>query len=246
MSTQELTQGSSLLLSRLSHYNRWIAAHLDRLGPLEGTILEFGCGSGGVSRALAELPRVRRVIANDISPHVKTYFAEHMRGVPKVEFCDANVFEDPQRFSDMAYDWVVTSNTLEHIEDDGTALRRVVERARTRKGVVLVPAFDCLYGTCDRDGGHYRRYTKTSFRGMAERAGLRVERAFYCNLIGALAWWYQYVLRKRVDYTTESHAQNYSMFDRYVVPVYSRVERVLPCPFGLSLVARVSLVDGLE
>jgi hypothetical protein len=162
-----------------------------------------------------------------------------MRAVPKVEFTDANIFDEPQRFSEMGYDWVVTSNTLEHIDRDGEALRRIVERARTRTGIVLVPAFNCLYGTCDRDGGHLRRYTKTSFGRMAAGAELRVERMFYCNVIGAAAWWYQYVLRKRVDYTTESHAQNYSLFDRYVVPVYSRIERLLPCPFGLSLVARV-------
>lgn len=245
MNTQELTQGSSLLLSGLSHYNRWIAEHLNRLGPLEGVVLEFGCGSGGVSRALAVLPGVRRVIANDISPHVKAYFTEHLATVPNVEFCDANVFEQPQTFADMRYDWVVTSNTLEHIEDDGTALRRVVERARTRKGIVLVPAFGCLYGTCDRDGGHLRRYTKTSFRHMADRAGLRVERMFYCNMIGAFAWWAQYVLLRREDYTTDSHAHNYSMFDRYIVPAYSKIERFVPCPFGLSLVARVTVARAL-
>jgi SAM-dependent methyltransferase len=241
MNTQELTQGSSLLLSGLSHYNGWLAAQLDRLGPLEGVVLEFGCGSGGVSRALAALPKVTRVIGNDISPHVKAYFAQHLAGLPKLEFIDANIFTEPGAFSAMEYDWAVTSNTLEHIEEDGRALRSIVERARTRTAIALVPAFDCFYGTCDRDGGHLRRYTKQSFRRMAEKAGLRVERIFYFNMLGAFAWWMQYVLLKRVDYTTESHAQNYSMFNRLVVPLYSKIERIIPCPFGLSLVARVTL-----
>jgi len=239
MSTQELIQGSSLLLSTLTHYNRWMADRLNRLGPIQGTVLEFGCGSGGMARALRQLPGVTRLIANDVSPHVRDYFREHLSGIPGLEFSDADIFQTPETFRAMNYDIAVTSNTLEHIEDDATALRRIAECARTRTAVVLVPAFNCLYGTCDRDGGHFRRYTKASFRDMAARAGLRVEAISYFNLLGAAGWWTQYVLLKRTDYETESHAANYSLFDQWIVPAYSRVERWVPLPFGLSLVARV-------
>jgi SAM-dependent methyltransferase len=239
MSEQELIHGSSFLLSRLSHYNRWMAARLDALGPIEGTVLEFGCGSGGLARALVQLPGVRRVIANDISPHVTKYFAAHLAAVPNLEFSDADILQHPEAFAAFNYDIAVTSNTLEHIEQDALALKRVTEHARRRMTVVLVPALDCLYGTCDADGGHLRRYTKNSFRRMAESAGLRVEDMSYFNMVGAFGWWAQYVLLKRRDYETASHAQSYSLFDRLIVPVYSRIERVLPCPFGLSLVARV-------
>jgi SAM-dependent methyltransferase len=243
MSHQELIQGSSLLLSTLSHYNRWMAERLNALGPIRGTVLEFGCGSGGMARALVALPGVTRLIANDISPHVRDYFATHLAHVPNLEFCGADVFTEPEAFAAMHYDIAVTSNTLEHIEQDGLALQRITRHARTRTAVVLVPAFDCLYGTCDADGGHLRRYTKKRFRTMAAGAGLRVDQISYFNMIGAFGWWMQYVVRKRTDYETESHAQNYSIFDKWIVPVYSRVERVLPCPFGLSLVARVSSVE---
>jgi hypothetical protein len=157
-----------------------------------------------------------------------------------LEFSDADIFQAPEVFRAMNYDVAVTSNTLEHIEDDGLALERITECARRKTALVLVPAFNCLYGTCDRDGGHFRRYTKRSFRRMAEGRGLTVEAISYFNLLGAAGWWTQYVLMKRTDYETESHAANYSIFDRYIVPVYSRLERLVPLPFGLSLVARVS------
>ena len=241
MSTTELVQGSSLLLSKLTHYNRWMADRLNRLGPIQGTVLEFGCGSGGMARALLQLPGVTRLIANDVSPHVKDYFQKNLSGIPGLEFSDADIFQTPETFRAMGYDIAVTSNTLEHIEDDGTALRRITECARTRTAVILVPAFNCLYGTCDRDGGHFRRYTKASFRKMAEGAGLRVEAISYFNLLGAAGWWTQYVLLKRTDYETDSHAANYSIFDKWIVPIYSRVERHMPLPFGLSLVARVRI-----
>ena len=247
MNTIELTHGSSLLTSGLSHYNRWMAEQLNSVGPLHGTVLEFGCGSGGLTQALAHLPGVRRVIGNDVSPHVREYFRARFGGEPRIDFIGADILSDPAAFDGLDYDWAVSSNTLEHVERDGDALRSITERARTRSAVILVPAFDCFYGTCDRDGGHLRRYTKRSFARMAESAGLRVERMFYFNMIGALAWWAQYVLLKREDYTAEGHAQTYSIFNQYVVPLYSRIERPLPCPFGLSLIARVSLArDGVS
>jgi SAM-dependent methyltransferase len=229
MDTVELTHGSSLLTSGLSHYNRWMALQLNRLGPLQGTVLEFGCGSGGLTRALAQLPGVDRVIANDVSPHVKDYFRSQFAADARVEFVGADILSAPREFDRIRYDWAVSSNTLEHVERDGEALRRIAERARTRQALILVPAFNCLYGTCDRDGGHLRRYTKRTFTRMAEAGGLQVERVFYFNMVGAFAWWAQYVLLKRDDYTAESHAQTYSTFNRFVVPLYSRIERFLPC-----------------
>ena len=93
MSNLDLIQGSSGLLSELSHYNRWMADRLNELGPIEGTVLEFGCGSGGMTQALLALPGVRRLIANDISPQVRKYFTEHLSSLPNLEFSDANVFE---------------------------------------------------------------------------------------------------------------------------------------------------------
>ena len=240
MSNQDLIQGSSLLLSKLSHYNHWMAIRLNALGPIEGTVLEFGCGSGGMARALVQLPGVSRLIANDVSPHVKDYFEKNLASVPNLEFSNADIFKTPELFKAMNYNIAVTSNTLEHIENDGLALKRITECARSKTAVILVPAFNCLYGTCDKDGGHFRRYTKRSFRKMAEGAGLTVEKVSYFNLLGAAGWWTQYVLMKRTDYETASHASNYSIFDKYIVPVYSQVERLVPLPFGLSLVARVS------
>ncbi len=243
MREKELTEGSSFLLSKLSHYNRWMAEQLNRLGPISGTVLEFGCGSGGMTQALVHLSGVERVIANDISPHVKEFLLEKFEGVTTIKFSDANILEDPQAFADMRYDWAVSSNTLEHIEDDKTALRWIVEYARLKTALILVPAFNCLYGTCDRDGGHLRRYSKASFRKLARDAGLEVNGLFYFNILGAFAWWTQYVFLRQQNYSEESHTYSYSFFDRYIVPFYSRVERRLNCPFGLSLVARVTLPD---
>lgn len=240
---RELIEGSSLLLSELSHYNRWLAEQLNRLGPIGGTVLEFGCGCGGLTHAVACLPGVEKVIANDISPHVREFCLTRFAKFKNIEFSDANILESPEAFASLSYDWAISSNTLEHVEDDKTALRRITEHARLKTAIILVPAFKCLYGTCDRDGGHLRRYTRATFEKLADGAGMELNGAFYFNMLGALAWWLQYVLLRVRKYEDEAHLRRYSFFDRHIVPFYSKLERRLDCPFGLSLVARVTLRD---
>jgi len=237
---KELTQGSSYLLSNLSRYNQWLAYQVARLSPLEGTVLDFGCGTGGFTLALSNYAAVDKVIANDVSPHVADYFSGKYGQYPKIEFSNADILLEPEKYDQMGYDIAITSNTLEHIEDDKTALRNLVKYSRQKTALVIVPAFNCLYGTCDRDGGHFRRYTKASFARLTDDAGLKIEKMRYFNMIGALAWWGQYVFLKMNNYQDESHTYSYSFFDKYVLPIYSRLESPLNCPFGLSLVAKVT------
>jgi hypothetical protein len=99
--------------------------------------------------------------------------------------------------------------------------------------VLLVPAFPELYGPIDRKLGHYRRYKQRSVASLAERCGLAVRRIRYMNTVGLLGWWWNArVLRREVQ-----SAAQIELFDRVVAPLMSRVEDLVPPPFGQSLLA---------
>ena len=69
-------------------------------------------------------------------------------------------FRDLARFRP---DSVVCLNVLEHIADDRAALGAMSEIVVPGGVIVLlVPAFDALYGPIDRNLGHYRRYRRRS------------------------------------------------------------------------------------
>jgi len=209
------------------------------LQPLSGKVLEFGCGTGGVTRALAAVNSIETVFANDISPEVADFFANKKMS-DKIKFLSDDLIANPSLLSKLNYDYAITTNTLEHIEKDGEALHSITVSASERFSLVLVPAFDCLYGTCDRDGGHIRRYTRQSFSDMCERNNLRVERIRYVNMVGAFAWWVKYVFLRRTDYSSKKHSNSYSFFDKRVLPITSIIESRVGAPFGLSLIAKVS------
>jgi hypothetical protein len=65
------------------------------------------------------------------------------------------------------------------------------------------------------------------------QAGFAITSLRYSNPIGLLGWFFNTRITRRVQ---QSDAQ-IRIFDRLIVPWSSRLERVVPPPIGLSLVA---------
>jgi len=123
---------------------------------------------------------------------------------------------------------------LEHIEDHRSALRGMASVLVPGGAIVLlVPAFQSLYGPIDRNLSHRRRYSRTSLAGLAQGAGLRVEKLHYVNAAGFFGWWINAHIFRRA---AQSERQ-IRIFDRCIVPWMSRLEAVVPPGFGQSLFA---------
>jgi SAM-dependent methyltransferase len=87
-------------------------------------------------------------------------------------------------FEGQKFGLVCLFDVLEHVEDDQGALNCVYERVEKGGTVILtVPAFQWLYGSHDKAHHHFRRYTATHLRVLAERAGFRVKRRGYFNTL---------------------------------------------------------------
>jgi hypothetical protein len=97
--------------------------------------------------------------------------------------------------------------------------------------VILVPAIQALYGEMDRELGHFRRYSKRSLARVLNLAGLEVERLMWFSRFSILGWWFNGRVRRQRFIPV----RQLRLFDA-MVPVL-RMERFLPLPFGLSLIA---------
>jgi hypothetical protein len=97
--------------------------------------------------------------------------------------------------------------------------------------VLLVPAFPALYGPIDRNLGHYRRYSRRSIASLAAATSLRIRKVHYVNAAGFFGWWVNsHILRRRAQ-----SEKQIEIFDRYLVPLLSRLEGMVTPPFGQSL-----------
>lgn len=196
-------------------------------------VLEVGCGTGNFTAMLLDCEAVFALDKEHACVEAlrQRYATHHNVQAFTCDVVDKKTF---QTFGRFAPDSCVCINVLEHIEDDGGLLQSMSEvLAPGGVIVLLVPAFPSLYGPIDRRLGHFRRYTMRSLGELAAAVGLRRKKAHYMNAFGFFGWWANARIFRR-EVQSESQID---FFDRYIVPVASRLEAIAPPPFGQSIFA---------
>jgi glycosyltransferase involved in cell wall biosynthesis len=212
----------------LRRYNRFMWGLLE---PYVGRhILEIGSGTGLLTRYLAGRGRLT---ATDLDRDYVELLGRMFAGHPNVDVRQldlAHLAEDG--IARAAYDTVICSNVLEHIEDDAGALRAMRDvLAPGGRVVLVVPAIKALYGEIDRAIHHYRRYSREEIATKLQTAGLDVEHLSAFNMLGVPGWWLNSVVLRRRSVPGIQAKIN----DR-LVPVL-RLERLIGPPVGMSFLA---------
>jgi SAM-dependent methyltransferase len=199
---------------------------------LGARVLEIGCGLGNFTQHLADR---ELVVGIDIEPDcIAGHRARFAGRANMVSLCLDAASPEFEKLREHRLDSVACLNVLEHIRDEAAALAHMYAvLPEGGRAVLIVPAFERLYGPIDERLGHYRRYSKKSLTRVAERAGFRAETLRYMNSVGFFGWWFNaHVARK----TAQSEVQ-IAVFDALVVPVLSRVEGWMEPPLGQSIFA---------
>ena len=197
-------------------------------------VLDIGCGSGALITILGRMGKdawglePNRELMEAASDRDPALHLHHGTG----ELVDQ---------LGCTFDTITIIDVLEHIEDDGAQIERI-RRALTRGGqlVVLVPAFQLLFGKRDVVAGHYRRYSRKRLVGLLRAHGFEIERVRYWNALGFLP----YLVAERVfrrelrgDIRTERAK---SLWQRALIrglhTWYRKIENNASFGFGLSLI----------
>jgi len=196
---------------------------------LGSRVLEVGCGEGTMTRLLADR---ELVVAIDIDSANVREVAARFNGYPNVVSMQLDITQPGDRLRRFRLDSAICSNVLEHIRDDGLALRQISSVLPSgAKLVLVVPAGPWLYGRMDVALGHYRRYSREDLRAKVRLAGF-VETRIYCfNALGVVGWFVNgKIFRRRTLPEWQLR-----VFNRIARPVLS-IESHLPLNTGLSLV----------
>lgn len=193
-------------------------------------VIEVGCGVGNFTGMLLDS---EAVVALDVEPACVERLLKRYPGQSNLEAyvfgATSPQFAELKRFSP---DSCVCLNVLEHVEDDLEAVKQMAS-VLVPGGVVvlLLPAFPALRGAVDRNLGHFRRYRARDARDLAEAAGMRIRKMRFMNSIGLLGWW----ANSHLFHVQANPEWQIGLFDAVIAPVLSRLEAIVPPPFGQSL-----------
>jgi len=217
------------IMSRARNYTEWIFDKYENC--IGKRVVEIGAGIGNFTGKFIDKELV--IAVDNYKPcidYIKNRFADNNNIVPFEESIDSPSILSLSRYSP---DTIVCINVLEHVEDDIAALDNMFSiLTEGGKLILLVPAFQFMYGTIDRLVGHYRRYSKRDIETKLVTAGFYVKSISYMNCIAPFGWF----LNNRILKKQEESLSQVIFYDRFVVPWLRKVEQIFIPPFGLSLV----------
>jgi ubiquinone/menaquinone biosynthesis C-methylase UbiE len=205
-------------------------------------ILDVGSGGGMIASSLLEFGSVA---VCDVDQRCEE--AVRRRGGLTFRYGRAEAIP----FDDGSFDLVTAFDVIEHVEDDGAALREFVRVVRPGGGVAIaVPAYQWMWGRQDVVSGHFRRYTQRLLRDRIESAGLRIQRLTAFNTVLFLPAAAIRLFRGRVRPEQPQQADDLVRSDFSMTPpgpvndvlatlfAAERMPlRVMDLPFGVSLFA---------
>ena len=197
-----------------------------------GAAVEVGAGIGTFSERLLDAG-VESLLLIEPEEACADVLADRFGHDPRVRVVReqlpnaASLLEQPHSF-----DFVLCQNVLEHVDEDGRAVRVMGSALRSGGRLcVLVPAGPRLFGPLDRAYGHYRRYTRDSLCALIDEAGLRITDLYTFNALGIPGWW----VKNRIG-ANSLDTRSLTAYEA-LLPIWRSVERRVRLPWGLSLIA---------
>ena len=172
--------GASILSeidSNLVNYSRSIATkllhHSNLTGKTAPRVLDFGAGAGTLTQIWIGISGIAPDCV-ELDPNLRSQL--HSKGLRAVA-----------SLSELTglYDYIYTSNVLEHIEHDEVILAQLRDLLKTDGTLgIYVPAFEVLFTDFDESVGHFRRYRRSELREKLKRSGFAVSFSSYSDSLG--------------------------------------------------------------
>ena len=221
------------IMREARNYNAFVLSLVTDSAPRTGRLLDFGAGSGTITRGVAAHGTAdRTIVCVEADPALRSELrGEGLQAAATLEEVEPE-----------SVDFVYSLNVLEHIEDDAAILRQLFAVLRPGGRMLLyVPAFMSLYSAMDAQVGHFRRYRRDQLARLCRQAGFEIESSSYVDSIGFLA---SLGLRFAGPRDGVLDPRMVKLYDRLVFPVSRLADRAAGWLFGKNIVLRARKPAG--
>ncbi len=144
----------------------------------------------------------------------------------------------------LKFENITMIDVLEHIKDDEKILIKIKSKLEeSGRLIILVPANNYLYSKRDKNIGHYRRYSKNQLKSKLEKAGYKIIKIRYWNMLGFFPYLiFEKILNKRIssELRTSKKKGVLKKTIQYLINLWLKyVEHNINLGFGLSLLCVV-------
>lgn len=216
------------VLEDAKNYNNWIAHEISQ--HVSAPTLEVGAGTGNLSQYFVKYkPLYLTDVDSGLANHLKKRFTKE-----KFVYNDVlDISKVPQKKYQSFFSSIYAVNVLEHIKDDGKALKNIHKMLKAGgKVILLVPAKKLAYTQLDKELGHYRRYEKQELINKLQEAAFSIEKIYYFNIVGIVSW----TVRDKVSRNKKAlKPYQIRIFDS-IVPILRFIESKVTVPIGISLI----------
>lgn len=199
--------------------------------PTARSFCEIGCGTGNVLQAIAKGNPKLALTGTEIYLDALDYAIQR---VPQARLFQADICRFP---FESEFDVIGSFDVLEHIENDGLALKNIHKALKKNGGLILtVPQHQWLWSSYDDMACHKRRYTRKDLCDKLKHAGFKIIRmtSFMTFLLPMMAI---SRLKKTPDPSTLLNINRATNFIFYQISQIEQIliDRNIDLPFGGSL-----------
>ena len=212
----------------LDEYNKYIVELLtakSRMFSQKEKILDFGAGIGTLAKIFSE-------------KYGKTPFLIEV-DIKQIKQLKKEGFSVCQKIQDYShsFDFIYTSNVLEHIQDDRKILSEIYSKMNPNGLLAIyVPAFPILFTDLDTSVGHFRRYKKKELEEKVSSTGFRVVHSNYADSIGFFVLLVAKIISKK-RILRYNNTRNLTFYDRKILPLTRIVDK-----YGMKYVLGKNLI----
>lgn len=201
---------------------------------LNSRVFDFGCGSGYL---VGELQKMS-YDAHGLDFEKKAIDYGVSSGIKNLAVGSG----DKLKYTDASFDLITSLDVLEHIKDEKPVITELVRVLKPGgKMIIIVPAYQWLWGIQDETSHHFRRYTTKSLINVFEDfSELKVVRKTYFNtflfpaivVVRLFSRWFN-IKNRESDFDIGNRFLNVLFYSIFSIESY--LLKFMKFPFGVSI-----------